>query len=127
MPSSFSFIITDANGQDLFFGQNAKYNADDIKIDLLREIDECNCKLNISDDSTYFTFKGFNSRVGHLHTFLFEFISERIDTISFITTLQKRWEEKECFYHYDYDVYFNGKLLCNDCKSIGQIHKIVIK
>ena len=118
------FILTDENGQDLFFGQNAKYNPKDVKVEYVREHNfDVDYDLYIPYERNHFSFSGPLPVVAEF-TFLFEFIPERIDTICFkkVRTKQVTIFSRRLLW----DTYYNRELICTDCDDF-QAYTIIMK
>ena len=152
--ASLAFTFTDENGQDLFSGENAKYDPNDIRVVLpcIKEI-HIDCEeefIKIPLDSTHnyleareFSFRTIDDgtsvfllEIGYVmnSTFLFEFFPEKIDTMYF--RLNYLEEIKESFIDDGiaadnlpiphFDAFYNGELICIDCNRV-EIYKIVVK
>ena len=54
---------------------------------------------------------------------IIEFFPERVDTFYFSKGSLRELElMKTCMIYYDFDAFYNGKLLCKDCILENEIH-----
>jgi len=136
LPPFFSWAFVDENDQNLF-GQNAKYDyrnivyhgarfrvrhAGTIIDTFISATDRVITELNISDhDNPVFWMGNLFVSGEYLESaFLFDFFSEKVDTIFF----RLNRISKPCNITH-FDAYFNSEQMCIGCRS--GFYKIVIK
>ena len=148
----FSFIVTDENGNDLFFGKNAKYDYNDICFFLDCEGEQVNCEdrdslisyeiaakhgvffaHTVDVEKPYFSLNSSYLDKNYSESKVFvQFFPEKIDTINFrLTHYQvihpsKEEELQVITINMRYNLLFNGELICTDCDR-NNIYKIEVK
>jgi hypothetical protein len=123
---SFSFILTDENGKDLFFTPESEYDPNNAVV--LEVIQDSSLILQNTDwfsfgipiDSSYFNLEGFYLGIQPSeYAFLIEFLPDDADTITIATSSVQN--DEDCLLNYD--AFFNGELICQNC-SYYEIYKI---
>jgi hypothetical protein len=123
---SFSFILTDENGKDIFFTPESEYDPNNAVV--LEVIQDSSLILPNTDwfsfgipiDSSHFNLKGFYIVNQHReYAFLIEFLPDDTDTITIAKSSVQN--DEDCLLNYD--AFFNGELICQNC-SYHEIYQI---
>lgn len=124
---TFKFIVVDEKGHDMFFSDSSQFDPGQIKYNGFYkssveqgEYFDTLDYFGISVDTTFCTLS--NLYLTHIFTqysFLIEFLPEDVDTV----LVKSSKYQSDPGYNRNYDVLFNGELVCEDCSYI-EIYKI---
>jgi hypothetical protein len=121
----FKFIITDENGNNLFFGTDSIYNPNDVKFAVGQNPDDVPQEwFQVLNQLQCFELSDFIPKT-EPYVFYFKFIPNNTDTVTIKSIFSDVVNECSGFPAFYINVSFNDLLVCADCSN--NIHKIVLQ
>ncbi|MDF1571884.1 MAG: hypothetical protein P1P82_09735 [Bacteroidales bacterium] len=118
---TFNFIVIDSLGNDMFFESNSAYSANDVIFGLNQDSQVIDPSWFVIVDSSHFQLDHFRLGANESYEFYFQFLQNRIDTISIIESDNPDYSTPSI----EFDIYFNSKIICRECNE-QNIYKISI-